>query len=180
MEPLNETKEKRYTDFYQRLRMKINRWSKGGKLENKRGTWTDRFLQYLLILPDLVYLIIRLLLDRETPRRIKGLIIVALSYLVFPIDIIPDFIPVLGFIDDLLVIVIVLNKIINSAEPKVLDRLNALWAGEEDVIVKVKEITATMNDMSANIPKALYNFMKEEDIETSTPGSPKKKATGKK
>jgi uncharacterized membrane protein YkvA (DUF1232 family) len=87
---------------------------------------------------------------------------VALAYLVSPIDIVPDFIPAAGFIDDLLVMVIFLNKIINTADTKLLDKIKTLWAGEDDVFIKVKEIIAVMNEISSNIPKSIYKFMKRK------------------
>lgn len=157
-----EKQEKKYNDFYQRLRTKVNRWAKSGKLDKKSGKWTDRFLQYLLIFPDLIHLMLKLFVDRKTPSRIKGYILIAFTYLVSPIDIIPDFIPVAGFVDDLLVMVIILNKIINSADEQVLERIKTLWAGEDDVFEKVKEITDAMNSLSARIPRSIYNFMKDK------------------
>ena len=43
-------------------------------------------------------------LDARTPRLSKFLILAALAYLASPIDLIPDFIPVLGQLDDLVVV----------------------------------------------------------------------------
>ena len=59
-----QKKEQQYSDFYKKLRKKINQWAQDGKLDKKRGKWTDKFLQYLLILPDMVYLMIKLFVDR--------------------------------------------------------------------------------------------------------------------
>lgn len=157
---MSASEEKKYNDFYRRLRIKINHWVTSGRLNKKTGRWTDKFMQYLLVLPDLVHLMIKLLGDRGTPARIKGYIVIAFTYLISPIDIIPDFIPVAGFIDDLLVLVIILNKIINSADEIVLERIKNLWAGEDDVFDKIKEITETMNALTAEIPRSIYNFMK--------------------
>jgi len=157
-----EKKEKKYNGFYHRLRIKINRWVTSGSLNKKTGRWTDKFMQYLLVFPDLVHLMIKLFGDRGTPARIKGYIVIAFTYLISPIDIIPDFIPVAGFIDDLLVLVIILNKIINSADEIVLERIKNLWAGEDDVFDKVKEITETMNALTAEIPRSIFTFMKNE------------------
>ena len=154
--------EEKFEDFYQRLRTKINKWIKSGRLYKKTGKWSDHFLQYLLVLPDMAHLMIKLFIDKEVPNIIKGYLLVALAYLVSPIDIVPDFIPVAGFIDDLLVVVVFLNKIINSADAKLLDKIKILWAGEDDVFLKVKEIITVMNDISSNIPKSIYKFMKRK------------------
>ncbi|MFC2155708.1 YkvA family protein [Acidobacteriota bacterium] len=132
-------------------------------MNKKIGRWTDKFMQYLLVLPDLVHLMIKLFVDRGTPARFKGYIVIAFTYLISPIDIIPDFIPVAGFIDDLLVLVIILNKIINSADEIVLVRIKSLWAGEDDVFDKVKEIIETMNILTSEIPRSIHNFMKNEE-----------------
>ena len=153
----------KFEDFYQKLRTKINKLVKSGRLYKKKGKWTDHFLQYLLVLPDMAHLMIKLFIDKEVSNIIKGYLLVALAYLVFPFDIIPDFIPAAGFIDDLLVVVVFLNKIINSADTKLLDKIRILWAGEDDVFIKVKEIIAVMNQVSSNIPKALYKFMKRKN-----------------
>ncbi len=162
MDHNTKAKEKGYRDFYQQIREKINRWASDGKLLKKKGKWTDKFLQYLLVFPDMVYLTIKLFIDRKVPANVKGYILMLFVYLISPIDILPDFIPVLGFIDDLLVLVIVLNKIINSADKELLARIKSHWVGEDDIFAKVKEIIAVMNDISSQIPKALYSFMKRD------------------
>ncbi len=47
----------------------------------------------------------------ETPKSVKVTIAGALGYLILPLDIVPDFIPVLGFADDLMVVLYALNKV---------------------------------------------------------------------
>jgi uncharacterized membrane protein YkvA (DUF1232 family) len=155
--------EKEYTDFYQRLRAKINKWVKDGKLDKKTGKWSDHFMQYLLVLPDLVHLMIKLFFDKKVPSHIKGYLLVGFAYLISPIDIIPDFIPVAGFIDDLLVQVVILNKVINAADTELRDTIKEHWAGDDDVFDKVQEIVSLMNDLSSQLPKALYNFIKKKE-----------------
>lgn len=157
-----EKKEKKYQDFYQKLREKISKWAKEDKLNKKTGKWTDKFVQYLLILPDVVHLMIKLLVDKEVSPLIKSYILMAFVYLISPIDIIPDFIPVAGFVDDLLVSIIILNKIINKVDTKTLYKIKTYWAGEDDIFVKVKEITSLINDLSSQIPKSILNFMKKK------------------
>jgi uncharacterized membrane protein YkvA (DUF1232 family) len=157
----NFEKEAKYMDFYGRLRLKINNWAQSGKLLRTRGNWTDRLLQYLLLLPDLVHLKIKLLMDKEFPPRLKGYILIAFGYLLMPLDFIPDFIPVIGFIDDLLVVTVFLNKIINCRDEAVTERIKVHWLGEEDVFAKVKEMMIIINELAAKIPRGIHNFIKK-------------------
>ena len=61
-----------------------------------RGLWT------LLSMTGIPRLIFRLMLDRRVPFRLKLLLPAAIAYIILPVDLAPDFIPVLGRIDDLL------------------------------------------------------------------------------
>ncbi len=162
MNKVTKGKIKNHSDFYQNLREKINHWTNAGKLKKQSGKWTDAFLQYLMVLPDIAHLMIKLLADKEINSIYKKYILFALIYLASPIDFMPDIIPVVGFVDDLLILVIILNKIINTQNPQVLKKIKLYWAGEADIFVQVKEIVYIVNDMSAKIPKALYKFIKRK------------------
>ena len=161
MEKNTPQKNKPEQDCYQSIRGKINRWARDGKLKKRTGKWTDSFLQYLLILPDLVHLMIKLLAERGIPSLFKSYIIIGMAYLISPIDIIPDFIPISGFVDDLLVLVVILNKIINSRDQNVIQTIKKQWAGEQNIFNLVKEIVSILNELSSRIPKSLYNFIKK-------------------
>ena len=50
-------------------------------------------------------------MNSDAPKWVKVIIAISLAYLVAPIDSIPDLIPVLGFSDDLGLLIIVLSKI---------------------------------------------------------------------
>jgi uncharacterized membrane protein YkvA (DUF1232 family) len=47
--------------------------------------------------------------DKRTPFYAKGIAILALVYLISPIDLIPDFIPVAGYLDDLIIVPLLLH-----------------------------------------------------------------------
>ena len=53
--------------------------------------------------------------DPETPLWVKGLIVGALGYFILPLDVVPDFIPVLGWLDDAGVIAGVLGTLASAA-----------------------------------------------------------------
>ncbi|MFC6836883.1 YkvA family protein [Halomarina ordinaria] len=48
------------------------------------------------------YVLVRVALDRRTPNRVAALVALAAAYLVVPVDLLPDAIPLLGWGDDLL------------------------------------------------------------------------------
>ena len=67
----------------------------------------------LRALPDLARLLTRLVGDPVLPRAAKITLGAAAVYLLSPIDLIPDFIPLVGYVDDLLLAAVVLDGILN-------------------------------------------------------------------
>jgi uncharacterized membrane protein YkvA (DUF1232 family) len=60
----------------------------------------------------------RLLKDRRVPWWAKALLLALLLYLAMPVDLIPDFIPVLGHLDDLLVVLLVVAVLLRAVPPE--------------------------------------------------------------
>jgi uncharacterized membrane protein YkvA (DUF1232 family) len=56
--------------------------------------------------------------DAQTPTRAKAVLLGALAYFILPVDIIPDFVPLLGFTDDAAVIATALATITDNLKPK--------------------------------------------------------------
>ena len=67
----------------------------------------------LRALPDVARLITRLVGDPVLPRAAKIALGAAALYLLSPVDLIPDFIPLVGYLDDLLLAAVVLDGILN-------------------------------------------------------------------
>ena len=67
----------------------------------------------LRALPDLARLLTRLVGDPVLPRAAKIALGAAALYLLSPVDLIPDFIPLVGYVDDLLLAALVLDGILN-------------------------------------------------------------------
>jgi uncharacterized membrane protein YkvA (DUF1232 family) len=65
--------------------------------------------------PDCIVLMQRLLRDERVPRRCQALLVVAAAYLAMPLDLVPDFIPVAGQLDDALVVGLVLRSVVRGA-----------------------------------------------------------------
>jgi uncharacterized membrane protein YkvA (DUF1232 family) len=66
-------------------------------------------------MPDCVVLVRRLLGDARVPRRSRLALVLALGYLVCPIDLVPDFVPVAGQLDDAIVLALVLRHVVRAA-----------------------------------------------------------------
>lgn len=82
----------------------------------------------LRLIPDLIRLVRSLIGDPRTPRHVKVALGGLLVYLLSPIDLIPDFIPGLGSIDDLAVTAIVLRW---AGRRVAVDDLRAHWTGSD-------------------------------------------------
>ena len=62
------------------------------------------------LLPDLLRLLRRLASDRSVPRAARARLWLLLGYLAIPIDLVPDFVPVVGYADDAIVVGLVLRS----------------------------------------------------------------------
>jgi uncharacterized membrane protein YkvA (DUF1232 family) len=78
------------------------------------------------ILPDLVRLLKNLATDRDTARGVRIVLVLLLAFVLSPIDIIPDFIPIIGFADDVIIIALVLRWLVRRAG---LEPLTKHWPG---------------------------------------------------
>jgi uncharacterized membrane protein YkvA (DUF1232 family) len=78
------------------------------------------------LLPDTLGLLRRLATDRALPRSIRIRLWLLFVYLALPIDLIPDFIPVIGYADDAIIVCVVLRAVVRRAGP---DAVRQNWPG---------------------------------------------------
>jgi uncharacterized membrane protein YkvA (DUF1232 family) len=88
----------------------------------------------LRALPDLARLVIRLAGDPVLPRAAKIALAAAAVYLLSPIDLIPDFIPFVGVLDDLLLAAVVLDGLLNWVDRALVLRY---WPGSAESLEKL-------------------------------------------
>ncbi|MEU4249960.1 YkvA family protein [Amycolatopsis sp. NPDC026612] len=88
-----------------------------------------RLREALRLLPDVLRLIRRLAADKTLPRGVRVRLGLLLAYLALPIDLVPDFIPVLGYADDAIIVTAVLRSVVRRAG---LDAVRAHWPGTDD------------------------------------------------
>jgi uncharacterized membrane protein YkvA (DUF1232 family) len=90
------------------------------------------------ILPDTLRLIHRLAADRTLPPGVRIRLGLLLAYLAIPVDLIPDFIPVLGYADDAVIVTVVLRSVVRRAG---LDAVRVHWPGTEDGFTALRRLT---------------------------------------
>jgi uncharacterized membrane protein YkvA (DUF1232 family) len=71
--------------------------------------------------PDFVVLFRRLLSDRRVSRRQKLVLAAVLPHLVLPFDLVPDFIPVAGYLDDAVIVAFVLRLVLRGSGPELIE-----------------------------------------------------------
>ncbi|OPJ59002.1 YkvA family protein [Clostridium oryzae] len=123
-ESQNESSNDQYSMRRERLK---------GKIPDKYKV----FFPYMMLLPDIFVLFIRLYNDSRVSWKIKVKCGAIIAYLSSPVDIVLDFIPVFGQMDDLAMAFLVLNTIICEV-PESIVREN--WEGNEDIIVIVRRV----------------------------------------
>ena len=119
--------------------------SPGGSSIQARRLLTDA----VLMLPNLVKLVGRLLKDPRVPRRAKITLGLAAAYAVSPIDLIPEIIPVIGWADDIILFMFALDSLIERAGAEVVDDH---WDGPGDLLSLVREVVGMSRSV---LPKRL-------------------------
>ena len=89
---------------------------------------------FATFIPDCIVLVTRLARDPRVPRRRKFLLFALVAYLSLPFDLVPDFIPVAGQLDDAIIVALVLRQFIRAGgEPM----MRELWPGPERSLVLI-------------------------------------------
>ena len=91
----------------------------------------------LRLLPDTLKLFRRLAADPLLPRGVRARLWLLFVYLAFPFDLIPDFIPVIGYADDVVIVGLVLRSVVRRAGPEAIERH---WPGTPEGLIAVKKL----------------------------------------
>jgi len=98
----------------------------------------NRLSEALRLLPDLVRLLRRLAGDASVPRGARVRLWLLLGYLAIPFDLVPDFVPVLGYADDAIIVSLVLRSVVRRAGAPVVQRH---WPGTDDGLAALARLT---------------------------------------
>ena len=116
-----------------------------GKSLQARKLVTDA----VLMMPNIVKLIGRLLRDPRVPRRAKITLGLAAAYTLSPIDLIPEVIPVIGWADDVILVLFAIDSLIERAGPEL---VSEHWDGPGDLLGLVRDVVGLSRSV---VPKRI-------------------------
>lgn len=122
----------------------------------KKSEAKKRMKNALMFLPNLVKLCGKLLTDSRVPTTEKALFAGAIVYAIMPLDIIPDFLPFIGQVDDVYLIALTLMRLVLKTDESV---VREHWSGGGDVI-KLIDSVASLAPML--LPKKVTRVMSAE------------------
>jgi uncharacterized membrane protein YkvA (DUF1232 family) len=122
----------RATRFYDRIRNTIRSYI------DKKGRVLGKTTEFLLLVPDVFILLWRLTTDSRVNGKDKVLLGSAVAYYVMPFDLIPEaIVGPIGYLDDLVLGVYVLNKILGSVDASI---VREHWSGSDDVLDAIQRV----------------------------------------
>lgn len=140
-----EEKEKYYYRLRAKIKNNINKISESEKLP-----------EYLLLAPDIFYLLIELMRDSEVAKSKKVKIGAVIAYFITPFDILPEaLMGLVGYIDDVALSAYMLNDLFNNIDPELIKRH---WAGDKNLLNVIQEI---LNDTDKFINKNVITRLKK-------------------
>jgi uncharacterized membrane protein YkvA (DUF1232 family) len=110
--------------------------------------------ELLLYIPNLVMLLVRLLRDPRVSQADKAILAGIIMYVIVPLDVIPDFIPFIGQVDDSYLLAISILRLLNRTER---DVVMDHWQGEQDIKSLVDNIAVVAEYF---LPKRLKNVLR--------------------
>ncbi|GBG54978.1 hypothetical protein SPFL3102_01150 [Sporomusaceae bacterium FL31] len=143
--------DKTQSDFYQKLRQKVR-----GYISNEDSK-KNKYVEYILVAPDIFHLLCKLTLDLQVPIKQKAKLAGAIAYFISPLDLMPEaIIGPLGYIDDLALAAYVLDGIINEVNPDIVKRH---WAGDDDILKLIQHLIKLGNEV---VGTGIYRTIKKK------------------
>jgi uncharacterized membrane protein YkvA (DUF1232 family) len=150
---LPDESDQKQKDFYLQLRDKVKNWFE------KNAADKPAYANYILMVPDFFYLLVRMTLDDRIAAIDKAKFAGVLAYFFSPIDFLPEALlgPV-GYLDDLILACYVLNLYVNQQDEKGKEVVKELWPGDQDVLETIQSILRKADEW---LGSGLWNKIKD-------------------
>ena len=128
---------------------------------NRSGRWRYmRLAQLVWKLPTYARLVWGIVRDGRTPLPLKALLVGGLAYLLTPLDLVPDALPIIGQADDLTILLIVLDVFVaNAPEPVRREHLERARIGTARLDEDLARLRALLGDRYDQIRDALPELL---------------------
>jgi uncharacterized membrane protein YkvA (DUF1232 family) len=103
-------------------------------------------------IPDCVVLVSRLARDRRVSRARRAVLFIVLGYLAFPIDLVPDFLPGIGHLDDAVLLGLALRLIVHGGGSEL---VREAWPGPQASLTLVLRAAGLETNGAATPPSTL-------------------------
>jgi uncharacterized membrane protein YkvA (DUF1232 family) len=170
--------QKKLDDAYLRLRGKV--------AQLLDGDWTDRrfagkplseWMTYVAALPDMFHLSVKLVMDDDVPLARKAALVAAITYVITPLDLIPDVIPVIGQLDDLVILAKALQFLMDKDDPKINAAMQRHWAGSDDSLQVLHNVIAVSDTLLLSLPKGVAALVHKLFAKSAADELPTKETT---
>jgi uncharacterized membrane protein YkvA (DUF1232 family) len=104
----------------------------------ERGKGVSIWKEAALTVPHLASLAANLMADRRVPAQAKATLAGVAAYLAMPFDLIPDFIPILGYLDDLVLVILVFDGVVNQIDDAIVAEY---WKGDPATFQRLKAMS---------------------------------------
>jgi len=142
-------------EFYYNLRAKI-------KNNINKIYESEKLPEYLLLAPDIFYLLIELMRDSEVEKSKKIKLGVVIAYFITPFDILPEaLMGLIGYIDDVALSAYMLNDLFNNTDQEL---IKSHWAGDKNLLKVIQEILDdTDKFINKNVITRLKKIIKKDN-----------------
>ena len=117
---------------------------------NRDAADPTRLRGVMRLLPDIIRLLRRLTGDPSVPRGVRIRLFLLIGYLISPVDLIPDFVPVLGYADDAIIVAVALRSVIRHAGYEVITRH---WPGTPEGLRVVARLAGRDGETPSTAPE---------------------------
>jgi uncharacterized membrane protein YkvA (DUF1232 family) len=104
----------------------------------ERRTGVSIWKEAALTVPHLATLVANLMADKRVPAQAKATLAGVAAYFVMPFDLIPDFIPVLGYLDDLVLVILVFDGVVNQIDEAIVAEY---WKGDPATLQRLRAMS---------------------------------------
>lgn len=106
-------------------------------------------------IPNFLKLLGRLARDPRVARVDKAIVLATIAYILMPLDLVPDFLPFLGQVDDVYLLALALDRLLNNAG---IDLLLEHWDGE---VESLEVAISTLDKAGSFLPEAVRSLLKQ-------------------